>query len=116
MRRGSALVATLVFAYRFVLGLIMAVSLLGFGLSIGGVQDGPDTLPPKLKIADDFRTVGGEFKLNYCPSSDNICMGCYTHAKLEGCTECTYLDYYRVNPDGSVTCVWVAYRALKNFR
>ena len=103
--------------YAFVVGLTAAILLLGFGIvSMGGVQDGPDTLPPKLKIADDFRTVGGEFKLNYCPSSDATCMACYTHAKLIGCTECTYLDYYRLNPDGSVTCVWVTYRALKNFR
>jgi len=84
----------------------------GLMLALGAIQDGPDIQPPK---AINVFLVRGEH-LTLCPSSSNLCMACYKHARLTGCTDCDYLvDAERLS-DGSIRCTWATLPFLKTQR
>ncbi len=79
------------------------------------IQEGPDVLPPKLRM--EFLTPTDHVaRIQYCPSSNSLCMACHNHARLTACVDCDYLVHAYRDNDGVIHCVWAPYRALKNYR
>ena len=72
---------------------------------------------PVSKISNYFlRSADPAVTLQLCPSSSNLCLACYKHARLTGCTDCDYLvDAERLS-DGSIRCTWATLPFLKTQR